>query len=68
MRERSDRTIMRELRKALHGANVDLSAIRTEVSAWRGRATKAEQEATDWRKRFDALLARVQPTIEKAEP
>ena len=33
-----------------------------ELTAYRGRATKAETEAAEWRRRFDILLSR-EPTL-----
>ena len=36
-----------------------LNDVRSALVLARGQATKAQQEAAEWRKRFDDLLARV---------
>lgn len=48
------RSALRDL-KQVRGA-LELCKLREEQ--YRARATKAEQEAKDWEKRFDALLAK----------
>lgn len=46
---RTERRENSELRK-------QLSAARFEVTNYRTRATKAEQEAAEWKRRFDVLI------------
>lgn len=47
----SERRISKELREQLRQASID-------VSIYRGRAQKAEQELAEWKARFDKLLER----------
>ena len=56
------RSVSLELRGACLAsrANLELAnAARTEAHILRGQLTKAQQDAAEWRKRFDDLLARV---------
>ena len=56
------RSIKVELRGAHRAsrANLELAnAARREAFILRGQVTKAQQDAAEWRKRFDDLLARV---------
>ena len=62
----SAETQLREVRRELkHARNAVLEAVRgaddarTALLITRGQVTKAQQDAADWRKRFDDLLARV---------
>lgn len=58
----SDATLLRTARSDMRQLSSDLARAQNEANNWRIRATKAEQEAAEWRKRFDALLLRV-PTV-----
>lgn len=51
---RTERRENKALREQLHAARSDCAAYRT-------RATKAEQEGAEWKRRFDALL-KIVPT------
>jgi hypothetical protein len=57
-RKPSDATVVRRLRADLNRAESDKNTLNANCLQWRARATKAEQEAAEWRKRFDALLER----------
>lgn len=58
MKKPSDATLLRSARSE----NKELQQIRTELvrerDIYRARATKAEQEVAEWKRRFDALLER----------
>jgi FtsZ-binding cell division protein ZapB len=54
----SAETQLKNLRRLHNELQRELNTARIAADAYRARATKAEQEAADWRKRFDALLAR----------
>lgn len=56
---RKPETIIADLRRQLRDSHEVGLRAREEAMSWRGRATKAEQEAADWRKRYDLLLARI---------
>lgn len=56
----SDATALRNVRAYLRSANKQLDAARAEAISYRIRATKAEQEVAEWRRRFDVLLVRDQ--------
>ena len=58
MRKPSDATQVRQLKSELRRAKAELAQANSAVHIYRGRATKAESEAADWRRRFDLLLAR----------
>lgn len=58
MRKPSAETEVRSLRRELAEVKA-LSAQRgIEANTFRSRATRAEQEVAEWKRRFDALLAR----------
>ena len=64
MRERKPETIIAELRRDLKKALKERLAYHDGEYIQRHRATKAEQECAEWKRRFDALLERtpkVQP-------
>jgi FtsZ-binding cell division protein ZapB len=52
-------TRFKTVRRMNTGLQKELNTARIAAEAYRARATKAEQEAADWRKRFDALLLRI---------
>lgn len=52
-------TEIRNLKQNVKILTATVDAMRAERDLFRSRATKAEQDAAEWRKRFDALLARV---------
>lgn len=51
-------TEIRKLNRMLKASHEQASAWLSERDTYRVRATKAEQEVAEWKKRFDALLAR----------
>lgn len=57
--KRKPETIMAEMRRTERDLRERLNRSIAEAGASRARATKAEQEASEWRGRFDRLLARV---------
>ena len=54
----SEATQLRTARRELKEAKKEIVMLVRDRNEYRARATKAEQEATDWRSRFDQLLAR----------
>lgn len=57
----SEATQLRTAKAELRQMEKELSEIKWNFRHYKERATKAEQEADQWRQRFDALLARVAP-------
>jgi chromosome segregation ATPase len=57
-RKPSAETELRHVKRQLKAHDTALKETRIQLNEYRGRATKAESEAADWRKRFDLLLAR----------
>jgi hypothetical protein len=53
-------TRFKTIRRMHTNLQKELNTARIAVEAYRARATKAEQEAAEWRKRFDLLLAKEQ--------
>lgn len=51
-------TQLRTLKAQAKDLNKQLDAALVQRDAYRARATKAEQEAADWKQRFDILLRR----------
>lgn len=58
MRKRKPETIVRELRRDLKRALKETGEFSKESAHFRGRATRAEMECSEWKRRFDALLER----------
>lgn len=56
----SDATKLRELKRQYAALSVQYLTASRERDQYRARATKAEQEAAEWRSRFDVLLRRGQ--------
>ena len=56
-REPSDKTKLRTLRRELLRVDSSMREAIQSKEAFRARATKAEQEVSEWKARFDALLA-----------
>lgn len=54
----SDKTALANMRRELKQVRKDLSSRSLECDRYRRRATQAEQELAEWKKRFDLLLAR----------
>jgi molecular chaperone GrpE (heat shock protein) len=52
---------VKDWQKAEWRVRAELNKLRTEVDAYRARATKAEQECAEWKARFDVLLRREEP-------
>jgi hypothetical protein len=57
-RERSDATKLRDVNSQLAFAKKIAADESAAMTHWRNRAIAAENDALDWKKRFDALLAR----------
>ena len=56
MRKPSPETELRNLRREFKELRTDWRDARAASDAYRARATKAEQEIVEWKRRFDALL------------
>lgn len=54
----SEATQIRNLKAQLKSVQLALESVAKERDQYRVRATKAEQEAAQWRERFDILLRR----------
>jgi hypothetical protein len=54
----SPETQLRTMRALLKRTQSDLATAKQQASEYRARATKAEQDATEWKQRFDILLRR----------
>lgn len=57
----SDATQLRTLKSEFNRLKLEFNQMTTERNAYRTRAGKAEQEAAEWRVRFDDLLRRDKP-------
>lgn len=64
MRKPSAETENRTLRSVVARSEAARMKLHTDYEAMRGRATRAEQEVAEWKRRFDALLART-PEVSK---
>lgn len=58
MRAPSEATQLRNARSELKTLQALLAQVTSERDAYRARATKAEQEAKEWKQRFDLLLSK----------
>lgn len=65
-RQPSAETQLRNLRAEMRDLSKQLAGTVKDREVYRIRATKAEQECAEWRRRFDLLLARV-PANESAQ-
>lgn len=63
----SEKTLLATARRQIKQLEYELTASRQDCSAYRLRATKAEQELSEWKKRFDLLLART-PQLSAGAP
>ena len=57
----SDATQLRNVRREVKALKAERAQLVGEREQYRARATKAELEAADWRRRFDMLLLRTPP-------
>lgn len=64
--KRKPATIIREQKRAIDGLMVESSRRWNEIGVYRARATKAETETAEWKRRFDALLAAI-PELRKVQ-
>ena len=55
-RQPSTETQLRTAKADIRRLNIELQRAQQQVSAYRERATKAEQDAAQWKHRFDILL------------
>lgn len=53
----SEATQIRNLKRELRASMKDAAEYRLQLRIAEGKATKAQQEAADWKRRFDTLLA-----------
>lgn len=60
-----DETLIRNLKRDLRETDARAFRLAIERDTYRERATKAEQEAAEWRRRFDALLAKPWARVEE---
>jgi hypothetical protein len=54
----SDVTLLRTIRAEYKRLHTEFSQLQRVCNSYRSRATKAEQEAAEWKVRFDILLRR----------
>ncbi len=54
-------TQLKSLRREHRRISDALSDAQRELTTYRGRASKAESEAAEWKRRFDILLSREPP-------
>lgn len=59
MRKPSPATELRQLKRAFKEVGLALVSAKATAEQYRVRATKAEQEAKEWKQRFDTLLANI---------
>lgn len=65
----SDKTMLLSARRELRRCQEDLARLRLTAEQYRVRATKAEQEAAEWKERFDSLLrVKISPPPAAANP
>jgi hypothetical protein len=57
-REPSTETKLRTAKADIRRLYIELARANQAASEYRARATKAEQEAAEWKQRFDVLLRR----------
>ena len=55
-RAASEATQLRAAKADIRRLTVERGRAEQQAAAYRARATKAEQEVAEWKKRFDALL------------
>jgi uridine kinase len=65
-REPSIETQLKSARRMYRDAQKQVSDLQALVREYRARATKAEQECADWKRRFDELLFRRESAKEGA--
>jgi hypothetical protein len=56
VRQPSEKTQLATLRRDLRQSDSELRIVRAALTEYRARATKAEQELAEWKRRFDELL------------
>jgi predicted RNase H-like nuclease (RuvC/YqgF family) len=54
----SDATALKNCRAELRRMNEENGQLKASLSEYRGRASKAEAEVAEWKRRFDILLSR----------
>lgn len=54
----ADKTALKTARRVNKGLLIELARANATSAEYRIRATKAETEAADWKKRFDTLLSK----------
>jgi ribosomal protein L10 len=56
VRQPSEKTQLATLRRDLRQSDSELRIVRAALTEYLARATKAEQELAEWKRRFDELL------------
>lgn len=56
MRQPSEKTQLLRLRREANRFSIERAGLQSQIAGYRTRATKAEQEAAEWKARFDQLL------------
>jgi hypothetical protein len=64
VREPNDKTKLLTLRREMKETVEELHRVRMDLGGSRARATRAETDAAEWKRRFDLLLSRVRPEID----
>ena len=54
----SAETQLRHLRREFKELAEEMKQVKIEVTQYRGRSQRAENEAAEWKRRFDTLLAK----------
>lgn len=67
-RQPSVETQLKSARAELRRTAIELAQASQRISEWRARASKAEQEAEEWKRRFDILLAITKDGPKKGAP
>ena len=65
---RQEKAHYKSLQKLWQEQQVEIGRLKAAAANARGAETQARQEAAEWRKRFDDLLARVPVAAISAEP
>lgn len=60
-RQASDKTLLLAERRLVKRLREEMREVQDQLFNYRQRATKAEQELAEWKKRFDNLLSRTPP-------
>lgn len=67
-KQASDKTLLVQERRLTRRLRKEMMEVQSSMDSYRRRATRAEQDASEWKARFDALLVRTPPVSASAEP